>query len=89
MRCAIADGLVQSALGRHSEAARVLEDACRSARDGGLAQLELEARLELARAELRVGVEAGRARLQALLQEARLRGAGGIARGADRLLRTT
>jgi tetratricopeptide (TPR) repeat protein len=89
LHLAITDGLVQSALGRHSEASRLLEEAIRSARDGGLVQLELEARLELGRAELRTGLEAGRARLQALLQEARLRGAGAIVRSVDQLMRAT
>lgn len=86
LHLSIVEGSTQFALGRSAEGTRLLEESIRDARAGGLVLLELQARLELGRSELRVGIPGGRSRLEALSQEARVRGAFGIASGAERAL---
>jgi tetratricopeptide (TPR) repeat protein len=84
---ATAAGRVRAATGRAAEVAealRGLESAAAEAAQAGLVGLELEARLELGRAELAAGKAAeGSARLAAVAEAARDKGFGLVARKAE------
>ncbi|MEZ4650088.1 MAG: hypothetical protein R3E97_15120 [Candidatus Eisenbacteria bacterium] len=84
LHLSIVDGVVQFSLGRDAEGTRLLEESIAGARIGGLVLLELQARHELGRSEMRAGDPAGRSRLAALAREARFRGALGVSSQAER-----
>jgi hypothetical protein len=85
---AIAVGRVESSMGRHAAALRILRGAVGRAQRVGIVTVAFEGRLALGGAELAAGQEArGRATLRALEREATRRGFKLIARNAGRLLR--